>query len=152
MCELLVRVVDKVSKDPEKDILCLKRGDVVTIKNDGHAWSKVELSNPDWRVFRVPGMSVKEARLLLEPPFVLKGLGDSTRRRALRIDLDSENAGADLKKAVGDVSVAKRVNVVSKVSIQSLIVLKEGVSEQERPKDAAERVKKDPSKVVAQER
>jgi len=70
MAELLVRVVDKVNpNDPDLDLQCLKRGDVVAIGEDGWPWSGKELSNPDWKVMYFPGASVSAAESYLMPEY-----------------------------------------------------------------------------------
>lgn len=61
MCELLVRVVDKFNDDPYLDAQCSKRGDVIVVVEDGHAWGREELSNPDWTIVKVPGVSALDA-------------------------------------------------------------------------------------------
>jgi hypothetical protein len=38
-------------------------GDVVVAMPDGHSWSKTELSNPDWRIVRVPITQVEATAL-----------------------------------------------------------------------------------------
>jgi len=59
MAELLVRVIDKVNEDdPALNLLCLKRGDVVTVQEDGWLWSGKELAGNPWTVIRFPGASV----------------------------------------------------------------------------------------------
>ena len=47
--EALIRVVDKgVAED------CSKAGDVISICPNAWAWSTSELTNPEWRIVRVP--------------------------------------------------------------------------------------------------
>lgn len=47
--EVLIRVVDK---GPNEDHS--KAGDVISVCPDGWQWSPAELTNPDWRIIRVP--------------------------------------------------------------------------------------------------
>lgn len=47
--EALIRVVDK---GPNEDHS--KAGDVISVCPDGWQWSPAELTNPDWRIIRVP--------------------------------------------------------------------------------------------------
>jgi hypothetical protein len=61
MCELLVRVVDKINDDPYLDAQCSKRGDVIVVVEDGHAWGREEIANPDWTIIKVPGVAAKDA-------------------------------------------------------------------------------------------
>src|SRR6185312_2698393 len=68
MCELLVRGVDKTNHDcPYLDAQCLKRGDVVVAVEDGWQWGRAEIENLDWRIVRLPGVSLKQAQTLLGP-------------------------------------------------------------------------------------
>lgn len=126
-----MRVVDKVNgDDPAKDARCLKRGDVVVVCRDGHPWSQLELDNPEWRIVKVPGMSLEEGELLTARPFVLPGLGDTTKRRAQSLDLDS--AVGPLKALLDDPK--GQFAVVPRAAVQALVRLKSGVSEAERPR------------------
>lgn len=63
--ELLVRVVDQVSRDPLKHALLAKAGDVIAWHPIGGAWGAAERDNPDWRIVRVPGLSEDEAEALV---------------------------------------------------------------------------------------
>lgn len=60
--EVLVRVVDKGAA-----LDCSKRGDVIAICPDGWAWSPAELTNPDWRIVRVPILQTTADALLTTP-------------------------------------------------------------------------------------
>lgn len=88
MAELLIRIVDKTtSADPVFDALIAKRGDVVTIQNDGWPWSPAERAGNPWVIVKAPGVS---AALLTS--FIAKDDGDPAqhfvpRRRALRFDV-----------------------------------------------------------------
>lgn len=89
MCELLIRLVDKVNDDPELDLQCLKRGDVVTIQEDGWSWSERERTNPDWMIVKIPGVSASTFNYLMVPePDDLSDF-KHLRRRWNHIDLDS---------------------------------------------------------------
>lgn len=55
MCELLVRIVDKISDDPYNNAKLTKSGDVIVICDDGHEWGRAE-GPPMYRVIRVPGV------------------------------------------------------------------------------------------------
>jgi hypothetical protein len=77
MSELLIRVVSKVNvDDADLNSMLLKRGDVVTIQPDGHNWGTQELSNPDWRIVRILGMTRAEADALMEEDFSFNENGD----------------------------------------------------------------------------
>lgn len=100
--ELLVRVVDKAHPDdPVKHHQLTKAGDVIHYWPDGHDWGHEELTNPDWRVVRVPGLTEAEAEALVaaELPVVRGGVGQVLRKRGLRLDLaelDRRHGGAVL--------------------------------------------------------
>lgn len=91
MCEMLVRVVDKVNDDPYLDAKCSKRGDVITIQPDGWMWSRLELKSPIWRIIKVPGVSVAQAEVFLTPEVDADPANPSAvlQRRAHKIDLDA---------------------------------------------------------------
>jgi hypothetical protein len=93
MCEILVRVTDKVNeKDPLQDALCLKRNEAIAVCEDGHPWSKLERSNPDWRIIALPGIPRRQMTYLLEPDKIkLDKLGVEvmTRLRKQCVNLDS---------------------------------------------------------------
>lgn len=89
MCEMLVRVVDKVGDNPVLDAKCTKRGDVIAVCPDGWIWGREELKNPDWRIVKVPGVTVSEASGFLAPELSAGPVAvDLLRRRAFRLDLD----------------------------------------------------------------
>lgn len=68
MCELLVRVFDKTNPDcPYHDAQCTKRGDVIAVADDGHRWGGAELTHPDWRIVKVPGVPREAATGFLAP-------------------------------------------------------------------------------------
>lgn len=55
MCELLVRVVDRISLDPQAGPASLA-GNVIHRAPDGWNWSAAEISNPAWVVLKIPGI------------------------------------------------------------------------------------------------
>lgn len=65
MAEILLRVVDKVGADVYKNCQCLKRGDVVVVQPDGWPWGREELTNPDWRIIKLPNVTVAEMQQFL---------------------------------------------------------------------------------------
>lgn len=91
MCELLVRVVDKVNpNDPLADLQCHKAGDVIVAVDDGHQWGRAEVANPEWRIVRVPGASIADVSGLLAEEPQVQGLPEAVRaRRGFRLDLDA---------------------------------------------------------------
>lgn len=91
MCELLVRVVDKVNaQDPRKNAQLTKRGDVITVQEDGWPWSAAELAGNPWRVIAVPGVPADVVSAFLQPepydPVVDHKL---PQRRAFKFDIDA---------------------------------------------------------------
>lgn len=91
MAELLVRVVDKINDDPYLDAKCLKRGDVVVVCPDGWPWGKHEQHNPDWRILKVPGVSVTALQGFLapEPETDPENPSAMLQARAFRLNLDA---------------------------------------------------------------
>ncbi len=89
MCELLVRIVDKpLSGDPAVDCHRTRRGDVIDVRVDGAGWTPREMTNPDWVILSVPGMSLEEGQSLT----VGEPRGPQTplaRRLMFRLDLDA---------------------------------------------------------------
>jgi hypothetical protein len=81
MAEFLVRIRDKVDHNP----MLLGEREVVCVCPDGWKWSQIEQKNPDWRILKVPGMTVDEGSVFLAPEPV-----DASkyipRRRAFKID------------------------------------------------------------------
>lgn len=66
MCELLVRVVDKVPGDDFRSALFTKAGDVIYVAEDQHVWGTEEIKNPEWRIVRMPGVSAASMRDMME--------------------------------------------------------------------------------------
>jgi recombinational DNA repair protein (RecF pathway) len=74
MAELLIRVVDKVHPtDPAKDQLCFKAGDVIHVAADGWPWGSEELTNPEWRILKLPGVDPALVEDMLEAQTVQQG-------------------------------------------------------------------------------
>jgi hypothetical protein len=89
MCELLVRVVDKVNPNcPYADAQCTKRGDVIVVVEDGWQWGREEVNNPTYQIVRVPGVPAEQAA-----SFLSQEIGDSPvkskmlRKRGFSFDL-----------------------------------------------------------------
>ncbi len=62
--QLVVRIVDHIHEDPFVDIQHTKRGDVVEAFPDDWTPAKEEAANPHWVIFKVPGLSEREARAM----------------------------------------------------------------------------------------
>lgn len=92
MCEMLVRVVDKVNADSVYlDVGCTKRGDVIVIMEDGHRWSPAESAGDPWVIVKVPGVpSDKLAAYVVPEPGDPKQ-NRMLQRRAFRFDLDAHD-------------------------------------------------------------
>lgn len=82
MCEFLFRVRDH-SSDPGTR---LGRGDCVACVENGWVWSESELTHPDWRIVKVPDMSVSEAESYLVPDMGNPEFGYLPQRRKFAID------------------------------------------------------------------
>jgi hypothetical protein len=67
MCELLIRVRDKAFGDLYQKVKQLGRGDVVSVVENGWGWSQEELTNPDWRILKLPNILVDDVTDLLAP-------------------------------------------------------------------------------------
>lgn len=99
MCEVLLRVADKIGADPYLDAKCLKRGDIVVVCADGWAWGADELVNPFWRILKLPNVTVAQAEGFLGREFDTDPAKPSRvlRRRAFGVDLASVTIPAGLK-------------------------------------------------------
>lgn len=122
MCELLVRVVDKINSDFYLNCQCTKRGDVIVAQEDGWKWGKEELANPDWRIISMPGVPVNDVAGLLTPelPTDPKVTSRTLQRRAFKFNLNAITA--DLTDASRATSIIAAPVAASDVA--SLIVAK----------------------------
>lgn len=92
MSELLVRIVDKVNDaDPYLNAKCTKRGDVIVVVEDGWAWGGKEKANPEWRIVKLPKVTVSEAQAFLSPEPITDPAAPNRvkQRRAFRLNLDT---------------------------------------------------------------
>lgn len=92
--EALLRVKDKKNLNSETlDARLTKRGDVIVVVPDGHNWGKEELTNPDWRIVKVPAVTVEEAAPCLEPEdeFGSPSWTPMSQRRKTMINADHVN-------------------------------------------------------------
>lgn len=95
MCELLVRVIDKINHDdPYLDVQCTKRGDVIVIVPDGHVWGVMEQLDPQYRIVKLPGVPVDDVASLIapEPETDPQNPNRMLQRRLFRLDLDNMDA------------------------------------------------------------
>ena len=102
MCELIICVVDKASSDLVLDCALDKRGGVVDVMEDGHAWGTMELTHPMFRIVKLPGVPASFGQAFMggEP-------GDGTAnpyllRRQFKIDLDNAAIPAAAKAWLAD--------------------------------------------------
>ena len=90
MCELLVRVVDKINSNPYLNVQLTKRGDVIAICPDGWNWGTEELAHEDWRIICLPNVPESEMASFLQPEINTDPLNPSRmlQSRAFKLDLD----------------------------------------------------------------
>lgn len=98
MCELLVRVVDKINPDPYLNVGLTKRGDVIAVCPNGWNWGTAELSNPEWRIICLPNVTETEVASLLQPEVNTDPLNPSKmlQRRAFKLDLDHPTLASEV--------------------------------------------------------
>lgn len=92
MAQLLVKAIDDTHPDPVIDATeCWKRGDIIMVREDDHAFGDAEIS-PMFRVISVPGMTRDDVDRIINPGFYAPGfskkLGDP--RCLQTFDLDSQ--------------------------------------------------------------
>jgi len=88
--ELLVRVKDKINEDFYLNCQCTKRGDVIVAMPDGHVWGKEELSDPNYRILKLPDMLPADAQILCSPQIDIdpKNPSKTLLKRAYKLNLD----------------------------------------------------------------
>lgn len=134
MAELLVRVVDKVNPDFYANTKCLKRGDVIAVCEDGWGWGVEELANPDWRILKIPDMTVAEASVFLAPERN-RDPGQPSRtlqRRAFAIDLDHPAIDQAGLRAFADVHEVIPIAARDTHDLEQIAVTEVVVSHHER--------------------
>jgi hypothetical protein len=68
MCELLICAQDQTSDTSVYANANLpKFGDVITAQQDGWTWGALELTDPRWRIIKLPGIDVSAVAALLMP-------------------------------------------------------------------------------------
>lgn len=117
MCEMVISVIDKVSDEPEVDCALPKRGVVIDVFEDDHAYGRMELTHPMFRILKLPGVSMDYAR-----SFLGKEIADHPRalKRLFHIDLDHPDVPADLKAHLADDSRTVPYHVVDQATITAL--------------------------------
>lgn len=97
MCEIALVVVDKTNTDSiYLDCKCYKSGDIIEVMADGWPWGNVDLTNPNWRIIKFPGVDVSQMSQFLSWQLPADPLNPSKTllRRALRFawsQIDSTN-------------------------------------------------------------
>ena len=92
MCELAVRIVDKVLRDPYANARASKRGDVVVVVEDGHVWGAEELTHPEYTIVKVPGVPWEQALGFMAPEVddhMASVESPMLQFRAFKFDLDA---------------------------------------------------------------
>jgi hypothetical protein len=94
MCEILLRVQNKVPPTDERFPLFTQAGDVVEVQPGGHQWGRKQVNNPAYRAISLPLVSVEEMSLFLSPRQERPGF--LWRRRHSRVELSQlpEDASA----------------------------------------------------------
>lgn len=108
MAELLLRVVDKVGSDLYRNCQCLKRGDVVVVQPDGWKWGNEELTNPDWRILKLPNVTVLQLQQFLSgEPITDSNRSSNTRlRRWYFVDLANAAITGQFRNYLNDATRA----------------------------------------------
>jgi hypothetical protein len=114
MAEILIKAVDAVHSDPEKDRRgCYKRGMPVVVQPDGHQWGSAE-GLPNFVVLKLPGVPVKKARKFIDQDMIDDGLEEdgitpkkvTYRRRLWQIQWNDLPVGARNKLlADGEITI-----------------------------------------------
>jgi hypothetical protein len=122
VAELLIKARDASHDDPETDRRgCYKRGDVVTVQDDGHPWGRKE-GLPNFIILRIPGAARALAERLADEQddddsgTLLQdadGMRGRHRRRRWRIDID------DLPAAVRTALMTTGAAPITRVQIRT---------------------------------
>ena len=78
------------------------RGDIVEALPDSHKFSKAELTNQDWRIFKIPGYTVSEAQTLARPEMPTNPKEKFKWKRLRYLDLDDTRMPAALSAYIAD--------------------------------------------------
>lgn len=96
MCQIIV-ILDDVADRPG----AYRAGEVVTIVEDDHAFSPLELAHPRWRIVRVPGLPASAIRPL--------AIADRASRGAYRRAQCAGRVGVEFLRATnGPITLAPR--------------------------------------------
>jgi len=133
MCELLIRVIDKVNNDTRLNYQCTKRGDVIVVVEDGWNWTEKELKNPDWRIIKLPGVPVATLSYLTQAEHEMYNDGvekelalkkSTLLKRVRRLNVDLTNLPKAIKDYLADSSrTASSLTIdTTKFNIESIKV------------------------------
>lgn len=109
MCELLIHVIDKVNADSVYlNAKLPKTGHVVVVCDDGWAWGDMELTLPDFRLFKAPGFDATFFEPLLSNEIATvpgQTFGDVTNTlqyRGYKMDILNTAVPADIAAYLAD--------------------------------------------------
>lgn len=133
MCELLVRVSDKVNEDFYRNCQCTKRGDIISLCPDGWNWSTSEKTVPFWRIVKLPNVTVAQATPYLRPEIATDPLNPSKtlQKRAFKLDLSNATLPAAFITFIQDNTRAQPSYTfnASAATIASIVVLKSPITD-----------------------
>ena len=110
MAELLILAFDTSNKDPERDVFAYKKGHVISVQADGHAWGKEECL-PKFYVVKLPKVSVVDVQKYLEPKVDILSTAEERPTIAIRkYKLDVANLPTLAKTALerdGEITLSR---------------------------------------------
>ena len=126
MCEILIRARDKVNATSVYlDVQCTKRGDVISVQENGWAWGSEELSARYWRIVKLPNVSVSAAVALLVPELPVNPLipSKTLQRRGFRWNVNAASLPAAVRNWINDDSRAAPSRTVNLSESQFLALI-----------------------------
>lgn len=94
MARLCIRIAaNNHPTDPSLDALRTQPGDVVCIVDDGHVFSKCEMTNGQYRIVDVPGVTQDQLASLVEQVYAADE-ATLLKRRRLALDITALKTGA----------------------------------------------------------
>lgn len=126
MCELLIRIRDKVQPDPYLACKLFGRGDVVVACADDWGWTEAEKVNPDWRILKLPNVPLELAQDFISPEADADPANPSRmlRRRAALLDVDLASLPTAFKNWLKDDTRAAPTRTVTYTPAQLAGLLK----------------------------
>jgi hypothetical protein len=92
MAEILICVADRVNEaEAVKTNQLYQRGDVIVAVADGHPWSAIERTKPEWRILVIPGAAPEAFASLMAPELSEDGRPSRIdwQKRTVTLDLDN---------------------------------------------------------------